>query len=238
MRMNPLFVAVSIAIVLGAVSAAEAQVAECAQAHPVVNATLDAALKRLEEARQTNSASAMRAATDAVQAAIVDVRSQLAPCGRLQQEGPAGGHAGHNGPASPNTQQAPDTPGTPAMAPGLPTPAPGAPRPGASAAPRDPHAGHTMPDPAVAKPASVPAPPPPMTTEPRASAETTVTGAMPATSLGALKCAAEVDPKVVPRMLYQGRMYYFCSEQDRSEFAKEPTKYKTESAPAQPAHAH
>jgi YHS domain-containing protein len=33
-------------------------------------------------------------------------------------------------------------------------------------------------------------------------------------------------------------MYYFCSEQDRAAFAKDPTKYVLPAGEAAPAHAH
>jgi YHS domain-containing protein len=39
-------------------------------------------------------------------------------------------------------------------------------------------------------------------------------------------------------MLYQGRMYYFCTDASRAEFAKDPAKYVTAPAQAAPAHAH
>ena len=61
----------------------------------------------------------------------------------------------------------------------------------------------------------------------------------PARSVEALKCRTNVDPKVAPRMLYGGVMYYFCSEQDRAAFAKDPSKYALPAADqAPPAHAH
>jgi YHS domain-containing protein len=39
-------------------------------------------------------------------------------------------------------------------------------------------------------------------------------------------------------MLYQGRMYYFCTEASRAEFAKDPSKFVTAPPQAAPAHAH
>jgi YHS domain-containing protein len=47
-----------------------------------------------------------------------------------------------------------------------------------------------------------------------------------------------MDPKTAPRMLYQGRMYYFCAEASRAEFAKDPSKFVTAPPQAAPAHAH
>jgi YHS domain-containing protein len=39
-------------------------------------------------------------------------------------------------------------------------------------------------------------------------------------------------------MLYQGRMYYFCTEASRAEFAKDPSKFVTAPPQAAPVHAH
>jgi YHS domain-containing protein len=39
-------------------------------------------------------------------------------------------------------------------------------------------------------------------------------------------------------MLFQGRMYYFCTEASRAEFAKDPAKYATAAPAAAPAHGH
>jgi YHS domain-containing protein len=53
-----------------------------------------------------------------------------------------------------------------------------------------------------------------------------------------LKCSNAVDQKTAPRMLYQGRMYYFCTEASRAEFAKDPARFVTAPPQATPAHAH
>ena len=66
----------------------------------------------------------------------------------------------------------------------------------------------------------------------RASAPT------PPVNIAELKCSNAVDPKTAPRMLYQGRMYYFCTEASRAEFAKDPAKFVTAPPQAAPAHAH
>ena len=62
---------------------------------------------------------------------------------------------------------------------------------------------------------------------------------MPVTAVTELKCDGRLEPKTAPRMLHQGRMYYFCSVEERAEFAKNPQKYVT-APPAEsaPAHAH
>src|SRR5688572_30845668 len=107
-----------------------AQVNECRQAQPVITELLNAALKRLEEARLTNSAAAMRDAADDVQAALVDMRTQFAPCSTMQaavavaSAGAAAPAAAPTSPASPRPSVAPPS--------------------GAPAAP-DSHAGHAAP---------------------------------------------------------------------------------------------
>ena len=95
-----------------------AQVTQCSQAQPLIMGLLDAALMRLEQARLTNSAAAMRDAADDLQTALVDVRTQLAPCAALQM-GPSEAHPGHATPAAPSsppvqTPAAPPTPKEPA----------------------------------------------------------------------------------------------------------------------------
>jgi YHS domain-containing protein len=164
-----------------AASPSAAQVTDCRQAQPVVTGLLNAALKRLEDARLTNSAAAMRDAADDVQAALVDMRTQLAPCGEMQLASSA---------------------------------------PAAS----DAHAGQ-----ATALAAS-----PSATTGAAARA----TASAPPTSIADLKCTNAVDQRTAPRMLYQGRMYYFCTEASRVEFAKDPARFVTAPPQAAPAHAH
>jgi YHS domain-containing protein len=185
-----------------------AQAAQCGQAKEVVNGLVEAAIKRIEAARLTNNAAAMRDAVDDVETALLDIKQQLTPCGQLAASAAAAGQAGR---AMPGAQQ------TPAGAPG-PLARPGSP------APHDAHAEH-----APAAPSAAPTPP-----------AAQGPGLMPAppTDIASLKCRTQVDPKTAPRMLHQGRMYYFCSEQERSVFAKDPSKYAVPAGQAAPAHAH
>jgi YHS domain-containing protein len=264
-----------------------AQVTDCRQAQPVITGLLNAALKRLEDARLTNSAAAMRDAADDVQAALVDMRTQLAPCGEMQlasaaqvapttptaQTSPAGApgmpapragapasapaaadaHAGHAAPAAQQTpaarapaavpagtvtQQRPAAPAAADSHTGQVMPAaPGSRRPSASTA-RPPAAKPASPAPAAsdahAGRATPPAASPSATTGVAASA----TAPAPPTSIADLKCTNTVDQRTAPRMLYQGRMYYFCTEASRAEFAKDPAKVVTAAPQAAPAHAH
>jgi len=70
------------------------------------------------------------------------------------------------------------------------------------------------------------------------SATARTSAAAPPTNIAELKCQNAADPRTAPRMLYQGRMYYFCTEASRAEFAKDPSKFVTAPPQAAPAHAH
>ena len=260
-----------------AVSSA-AQAAACRQAQPVITGLLSAALNRLEDARLTNSAAAMRDAADDLQAALVDMRTQLAPCGEMQLASAAQIAA-----AMPTAET------SPAGAPGLQVPPAGAPAPARAAAdahsghaarpPAAPsvrppvtqqrtappvagsHAGHVMPAAPASRTPSVltarpsaaatasPAPPagdahaghataPAAAPSTTAGAVATATAAAPPTSIADLKCTNAVDQRIAPRMLYQGRMYYFCTEANRAEFAKDPAKFVSAAPQSAAAHAH
>ncbi len=78
---------------------ASAEVTACAQAQPTVDRLLTTADSRLEAARQTNDPAAMRAAVEALQGTLRDVRAQLAPCAAPANE--ADPHAGHQMPQKP-----------------------------------------------------------------------------------------------------------------------------------------
>jgi len=187
------------------------QVTACVQSQRQVKALVDAGNRRLEAARQTNDAAAMRSAIDDFQATLSAVRSQLASCAQLAAAAPAADpHAGHVIPSAPNVQQSPASqPGTPVMQPGTTLPAPGAvsrdalaPAAAAAAAPAAPaaaapdaHAGHTMPA----------APQAGLIKDPR--------------------CRENVDPKTAPQASHDGQTYYFCSESDRQRFVADPARY-------------
>jgi YHS domain-containing protein len=225
-----------------------AQVAQCGQAHAIVNGLVEVALKRVEAARLTNNATAMRDAVDDLQAALVDIRQQLAPCGQLAASSADVGNQGH---AMPNVQQAPAAaPGTPPIQPASPATAPPAVPPRApSPAAAGPHAAHAA-SPAAqatvtrsaapAAPArpSVPAADDAHTGRTEPAAPPPHLMPVPPTGIANLKCRTPVDPKTAPRMLHRGRMYYFCSEQDRAAFANDPSKYALPTGEAAPAHAH
>lgn len=269
----------------GTMSSMTAEVTQCRGAQPRVAAAIEAALKRLDEARQTNSAAIMRAASDDLQLALLDIRTQLAPCAQMQIATPQP-QPGQN---LPTGQQAPSAPSgasmaqpgaaNPAHAPSVPraaavggdshavhTPAPksaapadprrvpdaarrpSSPAPGDSPRATDAHAGHTA-GTAGATGASAPAAKPRSPSAPATSSRDatapvappprrTAALATPPTSLNELKCRNEVDPNTAPRMLYQGRTYYFCTDEDRAAFAKDPGRYDTAPAEAAPVHGH
>ena len=102
----------------------------------------------------------------------------------------------------------------------------------AAPATADAHAGPTAAPaaPSAAAPAERAAPP-----------SASATGAAvsgPPTNIAELKCANGVDPKTTPRMMYQGRMYYFCSNDERAQFAKDPGRYLIAPPAAAAPHAH
>jgi YHS domain-containing protein len=235
-------------------------VALCTQGHAAAARLIDVAKIRLEAARQSNSAAAMRDAVDDFQTVLVDISAQIAPCARLQPAA-ADAHAGHAMPTAPPAPAA--TPPAVQKPPAV-TPTPAAPK-----APADPHVGHqgaTGPAPSgrlpsarsqprlVAPTSAAPdhAAHPAGAAEPAASnahaahkpAPAATSGAgssllpLPAMALADLKCGTAVDPKTAPRMLYQGRMYYFCTERERAMFAKDPGQYATPPPQRAPAHVH
>lgn len=105
-----------------ATGASAEQVTACVQSQQQAMALVDAANQRIERARQTNDAAAMRSVVDELQATLATVRSQLASCAQLAAAAPAAdahagdvmpccgaqpstasgeGHAGHVMPAAP-----------------------------------------------------------------------------------------------------------------------------------------
>jgi YHS domain-containing protein len=233
--------------------AAPAAVAECAQAQPQVLQTIEAADRRLELARQTNSPAAMRIAVDDLQGALRQLRAQLSACAGLQTAAAANPQAGHvmpGGQPMANTAQAPAAapdphaghvmPGAPAASanaqPAVTPQAPAAAARSAAPASRPPAAapagqgmanmpGHNMADmkPAGASAAQPGAMPPAAANDMAGPAMTTA--ANPAARLADLTCQPAVDPKTAPRATYNGKAYYFCSAADRDQFLESPAKY-------------
>src|SRR6187397_2199401 len=65
----------------------------CAEAQPAVTQTLNTAMARLEAARQSNGATAMRAAIDEFQVALLALKTLLTPCSAPEPAGTAQGAA-------------------------------------------------------------------------------------------------------------------------------------------------
>lgn len=142
---------------------AAAEVTACSQAQMVVDSLLTGANTRLESARQSNNPAEMRAAVDALQTTIRDVRAQLAACAKA---GAADPHAGHAMPGQTTQPGAPPMPGVKTTEPGMGQPAAPPAKPPAA----DPHAGHnTTPAAPAAKPASPTPKSPAPTTKPPAT---------------------------------------------------------------------
>jgi YHS domain-containing protein len=99
------------------------ELTQCLRVQPVIDNIITVATSRAEAARLSNSPSDMRAAVEALEAALRDIRAQSAPCSAAatSTESPAG-HLMPPSPASPPTP----TTKTPAD-------------------PAEPHAGHSAP---------------------------------------------------------------------------------------------
>ena len=97
--------------------------AMCAQNSIGVTRSLDEVNVRIEDARQTNDASKLRAAIADLQVVFAQMKTQLADCVSLASE--VGGGAMGNMPGMDHSKM-PMAPGTPVMRPGSTSPAPGA----------------------------------------------------------------------------------------------------------------
>ena len=105
----------------GTAQASGGGAAMCAQNSQGVTRTIDIINARIEDARQTNDASKLRAAIGDLQSVFAQIKSQLADCVGLSVE--AGGAMGNMPGMDHSKVQAQ---GTPVMQPGSPSPAPGA----------------------------------------------------------------------------------------------------------------
>ena len=97
--------------------------AMCAQNSEGVTRTIDVVNGRIEDARQTNDASRLRASIADLQVVLAQMKTQLADCVSLAAE--AGGGTTGTMPGMDHSKM-PMAPGTPVMQPGSPSPAPGA----------------------------------------------------------------------------------------------------------------
>jgi YHS domain-containing protein len=180
---------------------AASEMVQCTRVQPVVDTIIAAAMARVESARLSNTPGEMRAAVDQLEAALRDIRAQLAPCAAAAASGSPGGHS------MPGMQQTPDAaaPAAPMDHSKMPMGGIPAPRPGAAtgrkpAAPAAPMDHSKMPMGGEAQRGQVMDP---------------VNGLV-------------VNPATAPKTTYQGQTYYFSSEQTQKEFLANPTKFAKE----------
>jgi YHS domain-containing protein len=197
------------------IAPASAEMAQCARVQPSIDKIIAAAMSRAESARLSNVPAELRAATDHLESALRDIRTQLAPCSAAA--GAVDPHAGHQMPGPQKPPSSPEATQKPAR---TAKPAPAA---------ADPHAGHTMP----AKPAGGEKPaikpiaetPKPDKGDPHAGHAMTEKTADPAGKQMDPVNGLMVDPATAPRSTYQGQTYYFSSEESRKEFLANPAKF-------------
>ena len=222
----------------GSSQPSSAELSQCLRVQPVIQSIIVAATARLEAARVSNSPAEMRAAVDHLEAALRDIRTQLAPCSAAgattdphtrhtmpgMQQPAAGTTAMPAGAADPHAGHAmPSPPGPSKRAPAA-TPTPGKPPAGPTT---DPHAGHATPrDSSGGK--SAPAtkrteekPDRSKTTDPHAGHPSGQQSDRHMDPVNGLM----VDPATAPKTTYQGQTYYFSSEQSRKEFLANPAKF-------------
>jgi YHS domain-containing protein len=84
---------------------ASPEMVQCARVQPVIDKIIAAAMARVESARLSNNPAEMRAAVEHLEAALRDIRAQLAPC-----SAPAAAADPHGGHTMPGMPQAPGAP--------------------------------------------------------------------------------------------------------------------------------
>jgi len=223
----------------GAFQTSSGELSQCLRGQPVIQNIITAAAARLEAARLSNNPTEMRAAVDHSEAALRDIRTQLAPCSAASAT--TDPHPGHT---TPGTQQ-PAADAAPAMPTAVADPHAGHTMPSPSASSKslpgakptpskpssgptaDPHAGHAMPKGSSAGKGAPPTkrtedkPDRPKTADPHtghASGQQSGKQMDPVSGL-------MVDPATAPKTTYQGQTYYFSSEQTRKEFLDNPAKF-------------
>jgi len=207
---------------------ASAEMAQCARVQPVVENIIAAAMARLESARQSNNPAEMRAAVDQLEAALRDIRTQLAPCAAAAAA--TDPNAGHTMPGMQQPVGAPASVppidhskmpmgGTPAARPG----AAAGTKPAAPAAPMD-HSKMPMGGAPATKPGAAGGAKPASPTAPMDHSNMPIGEAQPGKVIDPVN-GLMVDPATAPKTTYQGQTYYFSSEQSRKEFLENPAKF-------------
>ena len=208
---------------------ASPEMGQCARVQPVVDNIIAASMARLELARQSNNPAEMRAAVDRLEAALRDIRTQLAPCSAVAVV--ADPPAGHTMPSMP---QSPDAPAATAPMDHSRMPMGGAPaaRPGTAAgtkparpaAPTD-HSKMPMGGTPAAKPGAATGAKPAGPMAPMDHSKMPAGGeAKPGKVMDPVN-GLMVDAATALKTMYQGQTYYFSSEQTRKEFSENPAKF-------------
>ena len=214
----------------GAPTTAAAEVTQCAQAQMAVDQLLAAGMQRLDSARQSNAAADLRAAVDSVQNTMRDARAQLAACAATTPAAPMD-HSKMPMGAAPMAMPATGAkPPVPAPMDHSKMPIGNAPaaKPATGAKPSAPapmvHSKMPMRTPPAAKPDAVAKPPAPAPMDHTKMGKDMAPADAAAQAVDPV-CGLKVDLGAAPRATHQGRTHYFCSEQHRDVFQKNPSKY-------------
>jgi YHS domain-containing protein len=92
----------------GAPRVSSVELTQCVRVQPVIENIITAATARAEAARLSNSPTELRAAIDHVEAALRDIRAQLAPC--VSAAAATDPHAGHPLPSTTPSATTPSVP--------------------------------------------------------------------------------------------------------------------------------
>ena len=189
--------------------ASSVELTQCLRVQPVIDNIITAATAGAESARLSNSPSGLRAAVDHLEAALRDIRTQLAPCAAAAAS--TDPHAGHSMPSTPSPTGTP-----PAQAP---------------AGTADPHARHTTPSTAPASKGADPSKPTAARPEGSKAADPHAghSAAQPSDKQIDPVNGLTVDSATAPKTTYQGQPYYFSSEQSRKKFLENLAKFAKKS---------
>jgi YHS domain-containing protein len=176
-------------------------------------------MTRVESARLSNNPAEMRAAVDQLEAALRDIRAQLAPCAAAEAA------------AAQTMPGMPPGPAAPAAAPmdhskmpigGKPAAKPGAAVGTKRAAPAAPMDKSKMP--MGDKPAGRPGAGAGVTPTPTDHSKMPMGEPQPGRVMDPVN-GLMVDPATAPKTTYQDQTYHFSSEQSRKEFLENPAKF-------------
>jgi YHS domain-containing protein len=167
---------------------------------------VEAANRRLEEARQANSPRQMRSAVDDFQAALAEIKTQLSLC-VSPAAGVGSGMQGmdHSGMKEMDRMAAP----------------PKSPAPATKTVETD----HSRMDHSKMSAPGTTAPPERAEPAPPTSQEKEASQVPLQTITKDPVCGMEVGPRATQKATYQGKTYYFCSRADREKFLSDPSKY-------------